>query len=260
MDEANLTTDPYAAIAEFYDLEHEDYDDDLAFYLNMSYLAGDPVLELAAGSGRIMRPLLDAGLKVTGLDSSPVMLDRARAALSSRKQKVGLQLVELPMAQADEALGGPFGVVILGLNGLMHATTSEEQRNVLAAARLALKPGGRLLLDVANPATPRFHEIDQQVIHEGTWVARSGERVDKFSSRQISPAVQEIDVALWYDVTSRDGTVRRVHSEFIQRYVHLAELELMLELAGFAGWDVYGGYELEPFDDDSERIVAAATA
>lgn len=250
--------DPYAAIAEFYDLEHDGFDDDLAFYLNMSTLHGGPVLELGCGSGRIMRPLLDAGLKVTGLDASAVMLDRARDRLSSKRQRSGLTLFQGELAAANEAPAGPFGVVILGLNGLLHATTSVEQRKVLKSARAALRPGGQLLLDVVNPAGPSFQGLDLQVLHEGTWTTSAGERVDKFSSRCINSAAQEIEVTLWYDITATSGRVRRIHSGFRQRFVHASELELMLEVAGFESWQVFGGYELEPFDADSDRIVIAA--
>ena len=260
MNESSVPADSYADIAELYDLEHGDFDEDLPFYLNMCLLVGGPVLELASGSGRIMRPLLDAGFKVTGLDSSPVMLDRARAALSSKKQRANLTLVELPMTSADQAPGGPFGVVILGLNGLLHATKSSEQRQILAAARSALRPGGQLLLDVVNPATPLFHGLDQQVLHEGRWTDDRGNQIDKFSSRVVAPAEQLIDVSLWYDIIDAHGGLRRVRTGLIQRYVQRAELELMLELAGFESWTVHGGYELEPFDDSSDRIVVAAVA
>jgi hypothetical protein len=146
------------------------------------------------------------------------------------------------------------------LNSLLHATTSHEQRAVLAVAHAALKPGGQLLIDIVNPATPLFQGLDQQVLHEGAWLDRAGNRVDKFSSRVVSPAEQTIDVSLWYDTVGRDGALGRVKTEFRQRYVQRAELELMLELAGFQSWTVHGGYELEPFDDNSERIVVAATA
>ncbi len=253
-----ISPDPYAEIAEFYDLEHDGFDEDLAFYLNMATLRGGPVLELGCGTGRIMKPLLDAGLKVTGLDSSAVMLNRARARLSSKRGRADLSLVEGPMSSAAATQGGPFGVVILGLNGLLHATTSSEQRSVLKSARATLRPDGQLLLDVLNPATPSFQSLDFQVLLEGTWTTASGDRVDKFSSRRIDAATQEIEVSLWYDVTDPDGSVKRIHTGFTQRYVYLSELELMLELAGFQSWQVFGGYELEPFGEGSERIVIAA--
>jgi hypothetical protein len=34
----------------------------------------------------------------------------------------------------------------------------------------------------------------------------------------------------------------------------------MLELAGFASWECYGSYELDPFDDQSDRLIVAAEA
>jgi hypothetical protein len=32
----------------------------------------------------------------------------------------------------------------------------------------------------------------------------------------------------------------------------------MLELAGFVEWQLYGSYDLDPYDDQSDRLIAAA--
>jgi hypothetical protein len=42
------------------------------------------------------------------------------------------------------------------------------------------------------------------------------------------------------------------------RYLYRSELELMLELAGFVEWQLYGSYDLDPYDDQSDRLIAAA--
>ena len=42
------------------------------------------------------------------------------------------------------------------------------------------------------------------------------------------------------------------------RYVVPAELELLLELTGFVEWKLYGSYDLDPFDDTSERLIVTA--
>jgi hypothetical protein len=44
------------------------------------------------------------------------------------------------------------------------------------------------------------------------------------------------------------------------RYIHRAELELMLELAGYPEWELYGSYDLDPFEDGSDRLIVAAEA
>jgi hypothetical protein len=42
------------------------------------------------------------------------------------------------------------------------------------------------------------------------------------------------------------------------RYLHQAELELLLELAGFVEWQVYGSYDLDPVSDMVERLIFTA--
>jgi hypothetical protein len=55
-----------------------------------------------------------------------------------------------------------------------------------------------------------------------------------------------------------DGTLRRIPTSFTMRYIQRAELELMLELAGFKSWEIYGSYDLDPFTDHSDRLLVAA--
>src|SRR5258708_20545333 len=57
---------------------------EVAFYRDAAREFGDPVLELGCGTGRITMALAEAGKRITGLDLSERMLERAvkkRAAL-----------------------------------------------------------------------------------------------------------------------------------------------------------------------------------
>ncbi len=61
---------------------------DVAFYRDAARDFGDPVLELGCGTGRVTMALAQAGKRVTGLDLSERMLERAvkkRAALFTEK-------------------------------------------------------------------------------------------------------------------------------------------------------------------------------
>src|SRR5260370_14767124 len=78
---------------------------DVAFYREAARDFGDPILELGCGTGRITMALAEAGKRVTGLDLSERMLERAarkRAALYTE------ELERVPMVQVDIAL---FGIV-----------------------------------------------------------------------------------------------------------------------------------------------------
>ncbi len=250
--------DPYAAIASLYDIEHVGYDDDLDLYLNLAVATGDPILELGCGTGRLLIPLAEAGHRVTGIDLSRPMLDRARQFAETAGVLDRVTLQRGAMTDADLAPGGPFGLVIVAINGLLHLPTAAAQREAFAAARRALDPRGQLVIDVLNPTPDTLRGFDQSLVHEGTWHDAAGDRVDKFAARRLSAARQTIETELWYERIGPEGVVRRTTTSYQLRYVYRAELDLMLELAGFAEWQVYGSYDLDPYDDGADRIVVTA--
>jgi SAM-dependent methyltransferase len=250
--------DPYAALPELYDLEHESFGDDIALYLQLAEIVGDPILELGCGSGRVLIPLAEAGYRVTGLDRSAPMLDRALAKALSGGVQDRVRLAQAEMSAAAGAEGGPFGLVLLSLNGLMHLETPRAQRDALTAARGALDPRGMLIVDAMSPDPALLATFDGRVLHEGTWQRPDGSRVERFAARTHGPATQRIETHLWYDLAAEDGGLRRVSSRFAMRYVTRAELELMLEVSGFVEWQVYGSYELDPYEDGSERLIVTA--
>lgn len=250
--------DPYAALPDLYDLEHSQYDEDIPLYLNIAEVVGDPILDLGCGTGRITLPLAKAGWRVTGIDRSAAMLDVARSRVACEAPTAEVEFIEADYGQSHLGRSGSYGVVIVGLNGLMHLTTPEAQRACLSGVHTALDPRGQLIVDVINPTPETLQAFERGVVHEGRWAMQDGRQVDKFSSRKVSPAAQTIETELWYDITESDGIVRRTTTSFTLRYVHRAELELMLELAGFVECRFYGSYELDPFDDSSDRLIVTA--
>ncbi len=250
--------DPYAAIPELYDVEHAGFADDIPLYLNIAEAVGDPILELGCGTGRVLLPLAEAGFRVTGLDRSAPMLRRAVAAAREAGVGESVSVVERDMTEADKTPGGPFGLVLVPLNGLLHLADPGMQRAALAAMRRALDPRGQLVLDLFNPTPESLRAFDRTAVHEGSWTLPDGARVDKFGSRRLHAASQIIETDLWYDLLDGGGGLRRVRTSYSMRYVHRAELELMLELAGFAEWEIYGSYDLDPFDDGSDRLLVLA--
>jgi SAM-dependent methyltransferase len=255
---SGIEHDPYADIVALYDLEHDAFRDDIDFYLQLAEVVGDPILELGCGTGRILLPLAEAGWRVTGLDQSRPMLVRARDRVDAGKVGDLVTIHEGVMSELDAAPGGPYGLVLFSLNGFMHLPTSQEQRLALEAARLALDPRGMLVIDVINATPDYLQGLDGRVSADGQWLLPEGKTVQRFSARTVAVSDQAIDTTLWYDVLDAQGELLRRLSRFPLRYVTRSELELMLELAGFVEWQIYGSYDLEPFTGESERLIVMA--
>jgi 2-polyprenyl-3-methyl-5-hydroxy-6-metoxy-1,4-benzoquinol methylase len=66
-----------AALARLYDLDLSEDPGDIELYLALAARTGGPILEIAAGSGRVAVPLAVAGYEVTAVDIDAAMLARA---------------------------------------------------------------------------------------------------------------------------------------------------------------------------------------
>src|SRR5262245_45699042 len=128
MTEHSNPVDAYADIPELYDLEHDPFVDDVECYLNFIEAVGDPVLELGCGTGRLLTAIAQAGFRVTGVDRSQAMLDRARVKIAESNLEDLIRLHRGEVTSVFDVPGGPFGVAIIALNGLLHVADAGGQR------------------------------------------------------------------------------------------------------------------------------------
>jgi len=111
--------------------------EDVPFYAELAREADGPVVELAVGTGRVAIPVAQSiGRTVIGIDSSPAMLEQARAA--------GGELLDLRLGDMrDLALEKPAALVYCPFRALLHLPTWADRRRVFERVEAALNPGGR---------------------------------------------------------------------------------------------------------------------
>lgn len=115
--------------------------------LALARTTGDPVLDLAAGSGRLTIPLVRSGRRVTALDSSADMLSRLRRTLPEHPLLDGVVA-----DMRSFALGRTFPLIVLGATSI--TLLDRAGRSLLyAAVRNHLAPGGVFALTVAGGAS-----------------------------------------------------------------------------------------------------------
>jgi ubiquinone/menaquinone biosynthesis C-methylase UbiE len=153
----------------YWDKQAPKYDKQVAFFERVWFGGGrqwvcaqatGDVLEVAIGTGRNL-PFYPSGIRLTGIDFSPTMLEVARRQAGQLGRHVDLRLGD---AQSLELPGAAFDTVVCTLS---LCTISDEQR-AIAEMRRVLRPGGRLLLLDHVAGMPRWLRALQWLLEAGT--------------------------------------------------------------------------------------------
>lgn len=252
------TADPYAALAPFYDLTFGEVGWDLPMYEAFARRSDSPVLELGTGTGRVALYLAQSGYHVVGIDVSPAMLDRAR----SRARTLPADRTEFILADMrDFDLGRRFDLIVCPFASFHHLLTSDDQVSCLRAVRRHLAPGGLFVAHLVPVLALDWPERPAPLHYEWTrTLPETGEAVSHFTAwwgNRASQIRHSVDI---FDVQSVDGTVRRTLVETTLRYFSLTEFELLLAAAGLRLEHAYGSADLDPYADDSERMIVVVRA
>ncbi len=252
-----------AALARLYDLDLEDDPGDLDLYLALADRADGPILELAAGSGRVAVPLAAAGHRVTAVDIDPAMLDRARR----RASEAGIPADRLEFVAADlldlrHERGGEFALAFIALNSIMLLATRDAQRAAIRVLANHLAPGGIAVVDAWLPDIEDLGRFDGRLLHE--WVrpdaedAEPGTLVTKTGTAIHDAATGTIVLTAIYDAARQGGTTRRWVRQDTLRLIAADELAAFAEDAGLRVEALAGGYDLATIGPGAERAVLIA--
>ena len=252
------------AIAPWYDLDFGPLTDDVEMLLELSS-AGQRVLELGAGSGRIATPLAVHDRRVTAVDSSEAMLEVGRA----RMREAGVDVARGDMRCLR--LGERFDLVMFGLSTFQHLLRRADQLAALGVARRHLSDGGRLVIDWTAPRADDIEPSPPVMQREWVRASDAGELVTKSACQELAlerRCGDALDRALpiaWityqYDAVDELGRVRRSLARFPLRVnLSAGEMAGLLAESGLRPVDWFGSWDLAPAGEGDRLIVIAETA
>jgi len=201
---------------------------------------GMEVLDLACGHGRIANELAAMGARVTGLDATPQFLNLARQDAEARG--LAVDYVERDMRRVPWR--DRFDAVVSWFTSFGYFD-DDGNREVLAAAFAALKPGGRLLVETMHKER-LMQTFQPAVVHErdGAYLIDRN-RYEPLTGRIVSDRF-----------VVREGAVRQ--APFFVRIFTYTELAGWFRDAGFATVHGYGRDE-QPLTLDSTRMIVVGT-
>jgi SAM-dependent methyltransferase len=199
------------------------------------------VLDLGCGPGAHAIAFARLGHRVTGVDASPRLLDRARSA--ARAGSVEVEWVEADMREFQRPSSFD---LICSLYASFGYFDDAENRRVLENVFASLVPHGAFVLDLVGRETVarqwqerRWHEVD------GVLYLERCTTTDDWTSM----------VSEW--IVVRKGV--RADFRVKQRLYAGTELRELLLSVGFSKVQVAGGLDGEmPYDQSARRLVAIA--
>ena len=218
----------YDAWAPVYDAWAAHMIEDVAHYVQLARDADGPIVELMVGNGRVaIEVVRETGKPVLGIDSSAAMLEIAR------ERAAGLPL-ELRLGDVRELeLEEPAAIIYVPARSLLHLHGWQEKRDVFERVAASLRPGGRFAFN----AFVFSHTIAARL--DGTTQDQNG----IVNTLRYVPADSRIEVE------RDDGAT--IHLWWATK----SEWEGLLDVAGFEIEALYGGFQREPFTDESLEFV-----
>jgi SAM-dependent methyltransferase len=200
--------------------------EDVPFYISLAREADGPIVELAVGNARVAAPVARAtGKRVIGIDSSPAMLAQARAAGAD----LDLRLADMRDLELEE----PAALIYCPFRSLLHLPTWADRRRLFERVMASLRPGGRFAWNVFA----FDHAIAARL---------DGDRLEDPVPHTLRYAVGDNRV----DITLADGGAS-VSLWWATRNEWLG----LIDVAGLEVEALYGGFEREPFTDESREYV-----
>jgi len=227
---------------------------------------GQPALDVACGTGRLLLPYLRAGLDVDGCDISADMVQHCRA------KAAGEGLSPVLFVQAMHELDPPRTyrtVFVCGAFGL--GSTRAQDVEALSRLHDALQPGGTLLLDIEVPYADtkqwrywtsegrRALPEELPPPRERRLASDGGEYTLRARVLDLDPLEQRVTLGMHAE-RWRDGELEADEDRTLTINLYFRnELLLLLERAGFADVRIEGDHNDLPPTPDDEFLVFVAT-
>lgn len=247
-------SEPYPdVVARFYDAVYSRVRDgvDNRYYLEQMERAGGPVLEIGAGTGRLLHAALQRGVDAWGLDLSPAMIARCRTRLApEQRERVGVG------DAVTMQLGRRFALIVAPFRVLSHVFDVDDQLRLLDSVHAHLQPGGRFIFDLYVPDLRLLLEgLPERCDFEGE--RAPGRRLRRrVRSAPADLARQTNAVRMTFEWQEDDGSERRADWDFEMRFFFRYEIEHLVARSKLRLEALHGDFDGGPLTAASRELVA----
>ena len=208
------------------------------------------ILDIGCGTGRHSRELAKRGYKVTGIDLSESLLNRAKEIAAKDGLNINFQKKDARVL----TFSNEYDFVIMICEGSFPLMETDEMNyQILQNATKALKDGGKLIFTTLNGLFPLFHSVKDFL------ESHQEDEKAKFDDNSFDLMTFRNYITL--DVEDDSGNEKTLHCN--ERYYVPSEINWLLKSLNYKSVDIYGA-KLGAFSrndklttEDFEMLVVA---
>ena len=221
--------------------------DDIPFYINKAVQYGEPILELACGTGRITIPIAEKGISITGLDLLNTMLTEAKR--KSKETGTEIEWFDADMTNFD--LNKKFNLILMPGCAFNWLLDLESVEKCLTSIKRHLNPNGGFIFDAFNPDLNLLVRDPSKTYPNAKYQDPDGGGLIIVSENtRYNKTTQIIAVRLSYSIGDKT-----ISNEMKLRIFFPQELDAILKYNGFKIYAKNGDFDQTPFTSDSKRQI-----
>ena len=197
------------------------------------------VLDVCCGPGRISLELALQKMKVTGVDIMESYLEAARE--SAKDENVSIDYINHDMRTFES--NKKFDCAVNVYNSFGYCDKIEDDYKILDSVYKSLKKGGTFILECIS------RETAIRYFTKGEDFKRDNCRI--ITEFKPTGAWEGLN-SKWTIITPEN---KKIEHQFVQRLYSAADLRDKLKETGFSSVEVYGGFDLRPYDYDASTMV-----
>jgi ubiquinone/menaquinone biosynthesis C-methylase UbiE len=221
--------------------------DDIPFYLNKAREYGDPVLEIACGTGRVTIPIAKEGVSITGLDLLNSML--REAGKKAKEENLNIEWIEGDMTNFN--LNRRFNLIIIPAVAFNWILENDNIRKCLECVKKHLTSKGRFILTAFNPDLEILARDPAKTFPNAEYPDPDGKGLITVRESNFYDKKSQINsVKYHYFIGGKE-----LINELKLRMIFPKELDMILKYNGFIIEAKFGEFDETPFTSDSRLQI-----
>ena len=230
---------------DLYDAIHKDYRWDNKLVKHFANKAGGPVLELASGTGRLAKIILELGLTYTGLDTS-------KEYIRTSKKRYGSRGTFYVQNMQSFHLKTQFNFIFVGFNSFLHNLTNEHAINCLKCVSDHLTDNGLFLLSAYIPDPSFLFRKHNKLFPATDYFTFENHQCRIMESNSYNKET-EINRLTWF--LEKNGKLQPEKYSFKMRMFNPHTMDLLFENSGLTIKEKLGDYDGSAMNQNSDMQI-----